>query len=351
MIYSVIAYMANGVTTNFNIPFSFEAEYEITVTIQNGTGSSYTIQDNVVIFTIAPTTGSVVVITRNTDIGNRDVVWQTGSILTEDDLNRAETQLFNKIQELADGLGRCAKTTLVDSINVDVVLPMPEDGKILVWSGSRGELINSTMNLVDLIAYIDSALVTLNSYVSAATDSKDAAAASAGTSGMSAANSLASATASSASASASDASRALSLLSATAAATSATTASTKATEAGQRATEASLHSTAAGINATTAVTKAAEAGLSAEQAGVHAGNSYTHSVEAEISSTNATDQATTVASLATTVANSQAALNALLGMGLGTATVDNNGDLSFTYSVGTITGLTIDATGSLILTY
>lgn len=353
MIHSIIAYIASGSTTNFNIPFSYESVTELEVTVDNVAPdhSVYSIVDNVVLFNTAPTTGAIVLIRRNTDISARDVVWQSGSILTEADLNAAEAQLFNKIQELVDDLGRCAKTTVTDSLNTNIILPHPEDGKILVWSGNSGTMINSSMNLLELIEYIDSSLVTMNDFKNLAIAAKDSAISSAGTSTQSAANSAASAVASAASAAAAVTEKTNAAASATNAAASAVTAGTGATTAGNQATIATTQAGIATTQAGISTTKAGEAATWMAMAQQQATNAAASAVSAETSAETATTKATEAAATAVTLSDTQAGINAIMGLGVGTANVDVDGNLIFTYNTGSITSLVIDATGSLILTY
>jgi hypothetical protein len=107
MPYSYVSYVGNGVTVAFAVPFGYILSRDVYVSvdevIKNST-SDYTITTSYVTFSVAPIAGTTIMLQRHTDATAPKVVWESGSILTEGDMNLSVLQLFYLIQELMDGV-------------------------------------------------------------------------------------------------------------------------------------------------------------------------------------------------------------------------------------------------------
>ena len=95
----------NGSTTSFSISFTYLSTAEIDVKVNNvvkSIGSDYTISGQTLTFSSAPSNGHVISIKRDTNIGQKKVDFEDGSVLTETDLDNNTNQLLFGIQEIAD---------------------------------------------------------------------------------------------------------------------------------------------------------------------------------------------------------------------------------------------------------
>jgi len=101
MAYSYIEYTAGGSAT-FNIPFEYINQSEIEVFV-DGTAATFTFTSaNTVNVTPTPTSGATVRIERTTDLTNRAVDFASGSVLTEEDLDNSNIQVYHAAQEAID---------------------------------------------------------------------------------------------------------------------------------------------------------------------------------------------------------------------------------------------------------
>jgi hypothetical protein len=101
MAYSYIEYTAGGSNT-FNIPFEYINDYEITVFV-DGVDTPFTFTSaSTVDVSPAPTNGATVRIVRDTDLTTRAVDFASGSVLTEEDMDTSNIQVFNAAQEAID---------------------------------------------------------------------------------------------------------------------------------------------------------------------------------------------------------------------------------------------------------
>lgn len=105
MAYSYVQYTGNSVATSYSITFPFisasHVEVRLGTTLLTNT-VDYTISASTVIFTIAPTTGTLVDIRRNTPKTTSLVTFVDASILTQADLNLAQLQNLYIAQEALD---------------------------------------------------------------------------------------------------------------------------------------------------------------------------------------------------------------------------------------------------------
>lgn len=264
MSYSISEVTATGGNT-FNIPFDYIAQSEIAVFV-DGVSTSFTFTSaNVIDITPAPTSGALVRIKRTTSLTDRTVDFQSGAVLTEEDLDNSNIQVFHAAQEAIDAAS--------ESISVGL------DGK---WDAQVDSVNRAIKNVAD------------------PTDAQDVVTKNWAETGMSSQLATATAKASEASSSASSASA-----SETAAASSSSTASTKASEASVSAANAAVSATNAAQSSASAATSATNAATSATNASTSESNASSDATTASNAASTATSQAS-VASSAATTATSQA---------------------------------------------
>ena len=264
MSYSISEVTATGGNT-FNIPFDYIAQSEIAVFV-DGVSTSFTFTSaNVIDITPAPASGALVRIKRTTSLTDRTVDFQSGAVLTEEDLDNSNIQVFHAAQEAIDAAS--------ESITTDA------DGK---WNAQVDSVNRAIKNVADPTNAYD---VATKNWAETAMSSQLA---------------TATAKASEASTSASSASA-----SETAAASSASTASTKASEASVSAANAAVSATNAAQSSASAATSATNAATSATNASTSESNASSDATTASNAASTATSQAS-VASSAATTATSQA---------------------------------------------
>jgi hypothetical protein len=279
MAYSYSEIIASGGNT-FNIPFDYIEQSEISVFV-DGVSTSFTFtSSNVIDITPAPAQGAVVRIARDTNLTSRAVDFASGAVLTEEDLDNSNIQVFHAAQEA------------IDKANSAIALDV--DGK---WDASVNGSDRTIKNVADPVNANDA---VNKEWAETAMSSQLAQATTQATTATTAAT-TATTQATAAAASASTAS------------TAATTATTKASEASSSATSASDSATTATTQATTATTQAGiattKAGEAATSATAAAGSASTASTQAGVA-TSAASTATSQASTATTqagIATTQAA--------------------------------------------
>ena len=96
-------YTGDSVTDTFAIPFTYTDTSEISVTVDGvaETGLTFPSTSSVQL-TSAPATSTLVQVRRNTDLTARAVDYVSGSVLTEEDLDNANIQVFHAAQEAVD---------------------------------------------------------------------------------------------------------------------------------------------------------------------------------------------------------------------------------------------------------
>ena len=279
MAYSYSEIIASGGNT-FNIPFDYIEQSEISVFV-DGVSTSFTFtSSNVIDITPAPAQGAVIRIARDTNLTSRAVDFASGAVLTEEDLDNSNIQVFHAAQEA------------IDKANSAIALDV--DGKWDAESNGTDRIIKNVADPVDANDAVN------KSWAETGMSSQLAQATTQATTATTAAT-TATTQATAAAASASTAS------------TAATTATTKASEASTSATSASASATTATTQATTATTQAGiattKAGEAATSATSAAGSASTASTQAGVA-TSAASTATSQASTATTqagIATTQAA--------------------------------------------
>ena len=96
-------YTGDGSTTTFSITFDYQKEAEISVTVDGTAESGITFPSSTQVeLTSAPASGALVRIRRTTDLSAREVDFASGSVLTEEDLDNSNIQVFHAAQEAID---------------------------------------------------------------------------------------------------------------------------------------------------------------------------------------------------------------------------------------------------------
>ena len=96
-------YTGNNSTATFSIPFTFTATSEISVTVDGVAETGLTFpSSSQVTLTSAPASGTVVQVRRTTDLTTRAIDFTSGSVLTEEDLDNSNIQIFHSSQESVD---------------------------------------------------------------------------------------------------------------------------------------------------------------------------------------------------------------------------------------------------------
>ena len=99
-------------TDTFSIPFTYSATSEISVTVDGVAQSNLSFPStSTVQLTSAPASGTVVQVRRTTDLSSRAIDFASGSVLTAEDLDNSNIQIFHSSQE--------AKDLTADSVNLD----------------------------------------------------------------------------------------------------------------------------------------------------------------------------------------------------------------------------------------
>lgn len=97
---TIVRFAGNGVTTGFSIPFSYVSTTHVKVyldgVLQN---SGYTVTPGTVTFAVAPASGVIIRIVRETSQNTRMVDYVSADILAEATLNTDSIQAFNMAQE------------------------------------------------------------------------------------------------------------------------------------------------------------------------------------------------------------------------------------------------------------
>ena len=103
MAFSYHNYTGDNTTTQFSIPFTYQAESEISVTVDGVAETGLTFpSSSTVELTSAPATGTLVQVRRTTSLAARAVDFASGSVLTEEDLDDSNIQVFHAAQEAID---------------------------------------------------------------------------------------------------------------------------------------------------------------------------------------------------------------------------------------------------------
>ena len=103
MPFSYKDYTGDGSTTTFSITFDYQSQSEISVTVDGVAQSGFTFPSSTQVqLTAAPAASSLVRIRRTTSLTAREVDFASGSVLTEEDLDNSNIQVFHAAQEAID---------------------------------------------------------------------------------------------------------------------------------------------------------------------------------------------------------------------------------------------------------
>ena len=106
MAFSYQNYTGNNATTTFSIPFTYTDTSEISVTVDGVAETGLTFpSSSEVTLTSAPASGTLVQVRRTTTLTSRTVDFASGSVLTEEDLDNSNIQVFHAAQEAVDTAG------------------------------------------------------------------------------------------------------------------------------------------------------------------------------------------------------------------------------------------------------
>ena len=243
-------YTGDNVTDTFSIPFTYTDTSEISVTVDGVAQTGLTFPSaSTVQLTSPPATSTLVQVRRNTDLTARTVDYVSGSVLTEEDLDNANIQVFHAAQEAVDKSN--------DGITLDSDDKWDAQSKVI-----KNVATPVSSNDASNKAYVD----TVAGSASAAAASAAAAATSATAAATSATNAATSATNSATSAASSSTSASNSAASASSASASAATATTQAGIATTKAGEASTSASNAATSESNAASSASAAASSASSA-------------------------------------------------------------------------------------
>jgi hypothetical protein len=253
MAFSYYDYTGDGVTDTFTITFTYQSTAEISVTVDGVAETGLTFPSSTTVqLTSAPATDALVRVKRTTDLTARSVDFASGSVLTEEDLDNSNIQVFHAAQEAVD--------TATDAISLD------DDNK---WDAQSKVIKNVATPVANNDASNKAYVDNVAGSASAAAASASAAASSAAAAATSETNAASSASAASSSASSASGSATTATSQASAAATSASNAATSETNAATSETNAANSAAAAATsasNAATSETNANTAKIAAEAA-------------------------------------------------------------------------------------
>jgi hypothetical protein len=320
---SIVNYVADGATNQFQIPFTYINQADVVVTV-NGTAPTFTFLNSTTINIAAtPASGAKVIISRATPL-NPLVDFADGSTLFEADLDLAHQQNRLIAEESRDRADSAIATINANIDNIDTVAEIA--GNVNIVAGNTTNVNSVAANMAEVLTADDNAATATTKANEASASASTASAQAtisttkAGESSTSAAEALASKNAASASESASSTSETNAANSATSSSNSATAsassassanssqtvATTKAAEAVVSANNSAVSATNSANSATTATTKANEASASQVAASNSETNALSSKNAAASSATNAATSETNSASSATASANSSA---------------------------------------------
>lgn len=154
MAFSYQNYTGDNTTDTFAIPFTFTDNSEISVTVDGVAETGLTFPSAASVqLTSAPATGTLVQVRRTTDLTAREVDFASGSVLTEEDLDDSNIQVFHAAQEAVDKAN--------DSITLDSDDKWDADSNIIKNVGTPTSNADAaTKAYVDAVAGSASAAAT-----------------------------------------------------------------------------------------------------------------------------------------------------------------------------------------------
>lgn len=313
MAYSNVTYTGTGTLTNFTLPFQYLDKANIVVTVDGNPTSFTWLNATTVVISPAPAVDTKVIISRSTEKQNLLVDFNDGSVLTADNLDTSNRQIFFAMQETLDN-----SATSLENFNQFV--SQAADSADLAYTYERNaytykeeakDAADNSKIYKDLAGVYagqaQTAASNVGSQVTAAQTSATAAASSATAAATSATAAASSASSVTTSVNTATTKATEAAASATAAATSASSASGSASTATTAATTATTKASEASSSASSAATSASNASSSATAAASSASAASTSATSASTSATTATTQATNAAASATASASSATA--------------------------------------------
>jgi hypothetical protein len=116
MPYSTVQYTGNGLNTQFSVPFPFISRDHVGVTVDGVSKTFSWISDGLISIVPAPASGKLVTVQRNSSRNQRIVDFQDATVLTEQDLDLANTQAIYISQEAFDASDVASVTSEVTSL-------------------------------------------------------------------------------------------------------------------------------------------------------------------------------------------------------------------------------------------
>lgn len=143
-------YTGDGSNRTFNITFPYSSVSDIKVYV-NGFSVAFSLASPSAVLTLtAPPAAARVRVARETSFEVPSVVFEDGAVLTSDDLNISDEQLFRRVQEIADALTATAASALRGAEgDLLPTLPLPADraGKVLSFNSSGAPTLLSAQQL------------------------------------------------------------------------------------------------------------------------------------------------------------------------------------------------------------
>jgi len=313
---SIVNYVADGSTNQFQIPFTYINQADVVVTVNGATPTFTFLNSTTINIAATPASGAKVIIKRVTPL-NALVDFTDGSTLFEADLDLAHQQNRLIAEESRD-----RADSAIATINANI-----DDVNTVAGIAANVTTVAGNTNNVNSVATNMAEVLTADTNAATATTKAAEAVVSANTATAQATISTTKASESSASAAASLASKNAAATSETNASTSETNASNSATASANSASASSSSASGASGSATTATTKAAEALTSANNSATSATNSANSATTA---TTKASEASASQSAAATSETNALSSKNAAATSATNAATSETNAATSET---------------------
>jgi len=326
---SIINYVADGSTNQFQIPFTYINQADVVVTVNGATPTFTFLNSTTINIAATPASGAKIIIKRVTPL-NALVDFTDGSTLFEADLDLAHQQNRLIAEESRD---RADSAIATINANIDDVNTVAGIASNVTTVADNTANVNSVANnMAEVLTADDNAATATTKAAEAST--------SAATATAQATTSTTKATESASSAAASLASKNAAATSENNAATSETNAANSATASANSASASSSSATSASGSATTATTKASEALTSANNAATSATNSANSATTA---TTKASEASASQSAAATSETNALSSKNAAATSATNSATSETNAATSETNAAASASTATTKA--------
>jgi hypothetical protein len=104
--FSYVQWYGDGATDTYTLTFPYLYKEHVSATVNNIFAIMQWVDDNTVRIVPPPANGALLTISRSSSPGTKLVTYNSGSVLTDSDLNLAHTQDFYLVQEALDALPR-----------------------------------------------------------------------------------------------------------------------------------------------------------------------------------------------------------------------------------------------------